>query len=191
MTDGEKDRFGDSLRQLGKSRENQWATELENEILANLKRHAKQRLELERQHGNVPKIFKKILCPLDFAPSSIRSLELAGRLASQNKADLHILHVCSAIFVPLSGSVTDRVMSEQLAKHIMEESAKQLPQDVRCRVFVETGDPANKVLAIQAASDVDLIVMGTHGRKAVSHFFMGSVAERVVRAATCPVLTIR
>lgn len=137
------------------------------------------------------KVFNRILCPIDFDENSLKALDLAGRLASQNDAELYLLHVCSTVFIPLGGPVTDQVMAEQSARRTMEEIAGQHLHDIRCQLFVTTGDAAERVSAVQSALDADLIVIGTHGRRGVPRFFLGSVAERVVREAACPVLTIR
>ena len=137
------------------------------------------------------KTFNRILCPIDFEESSLKALDLAGRLASQYAAELFLLHVCPTIFVPLGGAVTDRAMAEESAKQKIEAVAAQHLGDVHYQVLITTGDPAERASTIRSALDVDLIVMGTHGRRAVSHFFLGSIAERVVREAACPVITIR
>ncbi len=187
----EKDRFGDKLRSVEKAREDQWAAERDRELLARLRRQAEERAARERQPGKTLKVFDRILCPIDFDENSLKALDLASRLASQNDAELYLLHVCPTVFIPLGGAVTDRVMAEQAAKRKMEEIASQHLHDVRCQFVVTTGDPAERVSAVQSALDADLIVIGTHGRRGVPHFFLGSVAERVVREAGCPVLTIR
>ena len=62
---------------------------------------------------------------------------------------------------------------------------------IRSHIYVTTGDVAERITAVQVALDVDLIVMGTHGRRAVPRLFLGSVADRVIREAKCPVLTVR
>ena len=187
----ETDRYGDKLRQVEKAREDQWAAEKDRELLARLRQQAEERTATERQQGKTSKLFNRILCPIDFDENSLKALDIAGRLASQNDAELYLLHVCATVFVPLGGPVTDRVMAEQSAQRRMEEIAGQNLFNIRHQLLVTTGDPGQWITAVQSALEADLIVMGTHGRRAVPRFFLGSVAERVVREAECPVLTIR
>jgi nucleotide-binding universal stress UspA family protein len=190
-TADEKDRFGDKLRHLEKAREDQWAAERDQELLAKMRLQAEERVATEQQPGKALKVFNRILCPIDFEASSLKALDLARQIASQNGAELYLLHVCSTVMVPLGGAVTDRVMAEESARHSLEEIATQRQSEIPHQVLVTTGDAAERVSTVQSALGADLIVMGTHGRRGVSRFFLGSVAERVVREAECPVLTIR
>lgn len=182
----EKDRYGDKLRDTARARVNQWIAKRDRELIVRL-----QRAATERQPGKTAKVFTKILCPVDFDENSLASLDLAGRLASQNDADLYLLHVCSTVFIPLGGKATGRVAAEQSAKQRLEEVAAQHLPKLRPQLLITTGDVAERVTNFQSALDADLIVMGTHARRGVPRFFLGSVAERVVREAACPVLTIR
>ena len=104
----EKDRYGDEMRLLDKARENQWAAERDNELLIKLRRQAEGRAATARHHGKAPRAFNRILCPIDFDENSFKSLDLAGRLASENDADVYVLYVCSPVFVPLGNAVSDR-----------------------------------------------------------------------------------
>jgi nucleotide-binding universal stress UspA family protein len=147
------------------------------------------RMATEPQSSTTLKAFNRILCPISFEESSLKALDLAGQIAAQTGAEL--LHVCPTVMVPLGGPVTDRVMAEQSAKQRLEEIAGRHLHDVRYELLITTGDAAESVTTVQTGLDVHLIVMGTHGRRVVKRFFLGSVAERVVREAECPVLTIR
>jgi nucleotide-binding universal stress UspA family protein len=187
----EKDRYGDKMHDAAKAREAQWVAERDRELIVKLRRQAKERAATEQKQGNPSRVFNKILCPIDFDENSLTSLDLAGRLASQNDADLYLLHVCSTVFLPLGGKATTRVMAEQSAKQRLEEVAAQHFRNLRHQLLITTGDIAERVTNFQSSLDADLIVMGTHGRRGVPRFFLGSVAERVVREAACPVLTIR
>jgi nucleotide-binding universal stress UspA family protein len=93
--------------------------------------------------------------------------------------------------IPLGGPITDRVMAEKSDQQKLEEIAGRHLHDIRYEILITRGDAAERVTNAQSALGVDLIVMGTHGRRGVPRFFLGSVAERVVREAACPVLTIR
>ncbi len=187
----EKDRYGEKLHSVEQAREDQWAAERDRELLARLRHQAEEREAAERHAARPPKLFKRILCPIDFDENSLKAMTLAGRLASQNDAELYLLHVCPTVFVPLGGIVTERVLEEESARRRIAEIAGQNLHCIRFEILVTIGDPAERVLAVQTELDIDLIAMGTHGRRAVPRFFLGSVAERVVRDAACPVITIR
>jgi nucleotide-binding universal stress UspA family protein len=104
---------------------------------------------------------------------------------------LDVLHVRSTFAVPARRGVATEVESEQSARQKLEEIATRRLANIHYRLLVTTGGAADSVTDSQSTSSADLIVMGTHGRRAVPHFFLGSVAERVVREAGCPVLTTR
>jgi len=143
---------------------------------------------------------KRILVPVDFSAHSLQALDYAVELSKPFKASLMLIHVIEPIYytVPdfaggaagaLAGVLDEqrRAAKEQLLR--LEQRYAQ--RRVRLRALLQTG------MAYQAIADtakqlrVDLIVMATHGRTGLTHLLMGSVAERVVRAASCPVLTLR
>ena len=185
MAPDEKDRYGDKLRQIGRAREDQWAAQRDRELLAKLRRKHEERTATQRQGAK--KIFNHVLCPIDFEVGSTNALDLAGQMASQIGAELYLLHVCSTVTIPIS----DRVKVEKAARQKLEAIAVRRLHDIRPQLLVTTGDAAERVTSIQSGLGADLIVMGTHGRTGVAHLLLGSVAERVVRKATCPVLTVR
>jgi universal stress protein A len=187
----EKDRLGDKLANLEKVREDLWAAEQDRELLAKLREAAEARAAAERQQPATTRLFNRILCPLDFDEGSLNALRLAIQLAAQNKAELYLLHVCPTVVIPLGGPVTAPIMAEQSARQRLEEIASRDLAGIRHELLVTTGDAPEKVINAQAGLAADLIVMGTHGRAGLSRLFLGSVAERVVREASCPVLTTR
>jgi universal stress protein A len=187
----EKDRFGDKLANLEKVREDQWAAERDRELLAKLRQAAEARAAAERQQPNTARLFNRILCPLDFEEGSLNALRLAIQLAAQNKAELYLLHICPTVVIPLGGPVTEPLMAEQSARQRLEEIASRDLAGIRYELLVTTGVAAEKVIDVQAGLAADLIVMGTHGRAGLSKLFLGSIAERVVREASCPVLTTK
>lgn len=148
---------------------------------------------------------KTILVPFDFGDPALRALAWACGLADRFGASLHLLHVVPNPYVPnpVMPLAPDFPSAYALPPGLMDEFMKQaeerldavLPaaerQAFRARTFVCTGDARNEILQHAAREHVDLIVMGTHGRTGAAHLFLGSVAERVVRAAPCPVLTVR
>jgi nucleotide-binding universal stress UspA family protein len=185
------DRFGEKLRNAGKAREDQWAAARDAELFAKLRGRAEERAAAGRKSGTTPKVFNRILCPVDFDENALKALDLAAELASQNDAELYLLHVCPTVFVPLGGAMIDPAATEKSAEQKLTDIAAEHLAGRRHQVVVTTGDAAERVSTVQSALAIDLIVMGTHGRRAVPRFFLGSVAEQVVREAACPVLTVR
>ncbi len=146
---------------------------------------------------------KKILCPIDFSEGAEAALNHAVEFAERFDATVDLLHVYetpSYVRPDLSIWVTAHT-SEPLTKYIraeaeknMEEFGKGLNPTAKARVeqqLVKHGDPASDIGRIAKEGSYDLIVMGTHGRSGFNHLLMGSVAERVVRQAQCPVMTVR
>ncbi len=183
----EKDRYGEKLRQAEQARERQWAAQRDEKLLTQLRGRAEKRAATDRQQGEPLKLFHRILCPIDFDENSLKALGMAGRLASQNAAELYLLHTCSTAGI----SVPDWDTEEHSAKRRIKEIADRQLHDIRYDLFVTTGDVAERVNAVQSGLKADLIVIGTHGRRGVPRLFLGSVAERVIREAACPVLTVR
>ena len=141
---------------------------------------------------------RHILVPTDFSDSSTRALDDAVGLAQTFGAKLTLLHV-----VELPSYVTDGHapvhVSLALRDHLQASAQRELaqlpakgsgaPVEIARRVVI--GVPHQQILEIAAADRVDWIVMATHGRTGLSHLVLGSITERVVRTALCPVLTLR
>ncbi len=142
---------------------------------------------------------RRILYASDFSKASGKALTSAISLAKANRARLTIVHVYVPIVpvVPeqyIASTTWDRVDTEsrrfaetQVAK--LADTAKK--NGVRASAVMVIGDPARQIVRKARSTHADLIVVGTHGRRGVSKFFMGSVAERVISTAPCPVLTVR
>ncbi len=141
------------------------------------------------------RLFRKVLCPVDFSEHSLAALDVALKMVQQNDAALYLLNVApipagAAGFQPVPMEpypIVEKDRREQLEKLARE----RIPAAVRCETLVTSGDPGEQVLETARALDADLIVMGTHGRRGLSHLVLGSVAERVVRESPIPVLTAR
>lgn len=141
--------------------------------------------------------FKKILVPTDFSKGSLHALGYACELAKKFGAELHLLHVMQdTIIADFEGPY---MVAANIIEEMQEEARKQieaLPDPGLCagtgvtRVVI-VGAPFLEILRYAKDNSIDLIVMGTHGRGAVAHVLMGSVAEKVVRKSSCPVLTVR
>jgi nucleotide-binding universal stress UspA family protein len=138
----------------------------------------------------------QILAPTDFSDYSKQTIEYARELAEKFAAKLLLLHVVELPAYPMEGFVPARMtLLEDLQRQATLDLAQALPEAQGAKVEVTRqvviGIPYHKIVEVAAAERVDLIVMATHGRTGLSHLFVGSVAERVVRTAPCPVLTIR
>jgi nucleotide-binding universal stress UspA family protein len=142
---------------------------------------------------------KSILVATDFGEAAGAALAYGRELARTFGATLHVLHVTDDVYVRLGGDAYVAVLPE-LQKDMEDVARQQLdrlcidndpvPLPVRKAVITSA---ATAAAIVQYARDleINLIVLGTHGRGAVAHLLMGSVAERVVRTAPCPVLTVR
>ena len=142
---------------------------------------------------------KKILVPTDFSESSEAAVKYARALAEAFDASIHVLHVIEDPFVHVwagEGYIPDLPhFREGLAKEANAKLGKSFSaQDrerFRAQLVAKFGSPFVEIVRYAKGEEVDLIVMGTHGRGPIAHLLMGSVAEKVVRKAPCPVLTVR
>jgi len=124
-------------------------------------------------------MFQQILCPIDFSDGSRQAIEYAVTLARQHKSMLTVLHVAP-------DGVETRTLANEAAA--LFEGAEQ--SGVGVEVLIESGQPARQILNRAAALPADVIVLGTHGTGGFEHLMLGSVAEKVLRKATCPVFTV-
>ncbi|HWP06441.1 MAG TPA: universal stress protein [Polyangiaceae bacterium] len=143
----------------------------------------------------------RILVPVDFSEPSRRALDYAAELARPLGATLEVLHVAEIpAFVPSASLPEARASDLSLFAVVRESAGRLLAQFVgeaaeRGIVVrasrLELGSPAQVITQVAVADGYDLIVIGTHGRTGLTRALMGSVAERVVRHAPCPVLSVR
>ena len=140
---------------------------------------------------------KRILVPIDFSAHSRRALDYAHGLARQFDAALHLVHVCEVPGMMTPGLDAYAIAYTDWTQRLGEEAEAQLVRitaalhDVHVTTEVLFGNPPRAIVEAADSNEADLIVMGTHGHGAVMHLLMGNVAERVVRTAPCPVLTVR
>jgi nucleotide-binding universal stress UspA family protein len=143
---------------------------------------------------------KRILAPTDFSAHSHHALRSAAEMARQFGAKLVLLHVVSS--EALEGIAKAHVpphpvdsVYEDLTQEIREQFVSHVPSGLRksleTEILVLSGVPFLEIIRVARLKGVDLIVMATHGRTGLSHALMGSVTEKVVRKAPCPVLSIR
>ena len=142
-------------------------------------------------------MIKTILVPTDFSENSADAIDYAVELALNFSAALHFVHVCqvpSLATATMDGAIVSLPDWEPQFRSAAEaEMAKLVArlQGVASSSEVAFGSPPACIVAAAIEHGADLIVMGTHGRGAVMHALLGNVAERVVRTAPCPVLTVR
>lgn len=131
--------------------------------------------------------FREILCPVAFDAHGRSALELARRIAMDHGSTVHLLHVLQA------GREGDRLAADPSseARSQLRVLAAEILEGVRYQLLTQFGDPASAICAEAQELNADLIVMATRGRTGLTRFFMGSVAEMVLREAPCPVLTVR
>ena len=141
--------------------------------------------------------FKTILVATDFSQTSEHALEYARALATSFGGTLHLLHVVPDPVIASAWSEAYAYDLTALGERLRLDAERRLAEkvqtirDVAVTAEALVGRPATIIALTAAERGADLIVMGTHGRSGVTHLFMGSVAERVVRSAPCPVLTVR
>jgi nucleotide-binding universal stress UspA family protein len=143
---------------------------------------------------------KKILAPTDFSEPSFKGLRVANELAEHFAAELIVVNVVSPVhFVtppgPAAASATafSTVMKEMLASantSIEKAREERVSQDILSRAMVLEGSAAEEIVRAAAEEKADVIVLATHGRTGWRRFILGSVSEKVVRLAECPVITI-
>jgi universal stress protein A len=145
-------------------------------------------------------LINRILIPIDFSEVSLQALDYAVELGKPFGTELVAVHVVEPIYYATPADVygpsanlgmlleeQQRVAAEQLAE--LEE--RLMKRGATIETVLESGVPYQKIIEAAEQRKVDLVVMATHGRTGLSHLLLGSVAERVVRSAACPVLTVR
>ncbi|MCC6418240.1 MAG: universal stress protein [Gemmataceae bacterium] len=142
---------------------------------------------------------RRILVPTDFSKHSETALKYAVSFAEKFGAEIHLLHVVQdfALFLPDAVTAGPPVLPpieqltasvrEALARVVRDHNLEHFPIHAEAR----EGTPYHEIVGFAKEKEIDLIIMGTHGRGGLAHLLLGSVAEKVVRKAPCPVLTVR
>ncbi len=138
---------------------------------------------------------KKIMVPTDFSEHSSKAVRYGEELALKFNAELVLIHVMEiAPILYTEGAVfpfeSTKAMTDAAIKHL-EQVVVESDNLVKVSRTVVEGSPFVEIVRQAKENSVDLIVIGTHGRGAIAHMLMGSVAEKVVRKAPCPVLVVR
>ena len=141
----------------------------------------------------------RILVPTDFSKFSHNALNYAAAFAEKFGAEIYLLHVVQdlALFIPEAVSVAPPATPpiEQMTAAVLEGLQRVVRENnlgrfnVHCEV--REGTPFYEIIQFAKETAIDLIIMGTHGRSGLVHVLLGSVTEKVVRKAPCPVLTVR
>ena len=153
------------------------------------------------------KNFKRILCPVDFSGHSKEALEHAASFARASLGKLFLFHAIddplSAFYLAETAPVLPNLCERERVTRIdffnaaiqrgtemLQNFAVDAARGCNCQYIVECNDPYKRIMEIVHEERIDLVVMGTHGRTGIKHLAMGSVTEKVVRSALCPVLTV-
>jgi len=146
--------------------------------------------------------FQKILCPTDFSEASLCGLKMASEMAERFGSEVVVLFVNKPIQTLPAAQIEAREIifdvaafeenvSRDARKHLAAVAEDLFPAGVEPRLEVRLGQPSEEILKVAKQENVDAIFMATHGRTGLKHIVFGSVAERVVGRAECPVLTVR
>src|SRR5713101_4774279 len=141
---------------------------------------------------------RRILCPIDFSEFSVRGYRHALSLAQHYRAKLFVQHIVELYQYPSVGFVASAGLYEEFCQHLLHNAEEKLQEfvknhadnDIQPERVVEQGIASDSILAFAEAQKTDLIVMGTHGRRGFDRLMLGSVTERVMRKASCPVLAV-
>ena len=141
---------------------------------------------------------RRILCPLDFSEFSVRAYRHALSVAQHYRAKLVAQHVVELWRYPQADFAVSVALFDEFLQALLEKGKEQLqefvknhtPDEVQPELVVHEGMAPDSILAFAEDQKTDLIVMGTHGRRGFDRLMLGSVTERVVRSASCPVLAV-
>jgi len=141
---------------------------------------------------------RRIVVPQDFSDYSLHALKYAVTLAGLFNSELIILHVVEPIVYPADfsfGQVSIPAMEEEIRKHSEEQLnelvTKEIPSSIKVTSIIKVGKPFIEIIEVAKTENADLIVISSHGRTGMDHVLFGSTADKVVRKAPCPVLTVR
>jgi universal stress protein A len=134
--------------------------------------------------------FRSILVPVDFDEGAVIALNLAKELAAIGDATIHLMHVIPVVLAPGEAAHLLFVREDEV-KATLEKMRREQLGGFRHQVHVRSGDIVRNISDAAHELNADLIIMPTHGRRGLPRLFLGSVAERVIRDASCPVLTVR
>lgn len=214
-----KDYFGEKMRLLERAQEDTYFRKLDRELIDKMRQQAAAQEAKEAvDEGRPESTFSPILVPVDFSPYAMRALEKAGDLAERFGASiiaLHIIHsemgvqalakrLGKSVVVPtVNGESREAAdLADGDVETVLDHQRKQAYEALQAFVpprlanyplelRVLFGRPFERIVETAVKEEVDLVVMGTHGRTGLAHIALGSIAERVVRLAPCSVMTVK
>lgn len=143
-------------------------------------------------------LIKKILVPIDFSDYSKKALQYTVTFAKQFNAEVNLVYVIEPVVYPADLSMGQMVIPQVevdlsiRSKEELEQLAKiEIGEHLKYNIIIKSGKPFMEIIETATEVDADLIIIATHGHTGVEHLLFGSTAEKVVRKAPCPVLTIR
>lgn len=141
---------------------------------------------------------KRILVPIDFSDYSKSALKYAVNFIKQFNAELILVYVVEPVIYPPDFSMgqiaipsVDLEMDKRAIEELNKLAKEEIPSEIKVRTIVKTGKPFIEIIETASEENIDLIIIATHGHTGVEHILFGSTAEKVVRKAPCPVLTLR
>lgn len=143
-------------------------------------------------------LIHKVLIPIDFSDYSKNALKYAAQFAQQFKAKMFLVYVVEPMIYPADFSMgqvaipsTDIDLQKRGDEELNNLAKSLIDPSVEVEIIIKTGKPFVEINETAIEKDIDLIIMATHGHTGVEHLLFGSTAEKVVRKAPCPVLTLR
>jgi len=136
---------------------------------------------------------KNVLVPLDFSDDSRAALRTAREMIT-DLTNMYVVHVLPIMEVTDPGVIWETIDDQSRREHAevaVRQELRQQGLDDRIQIAVRFGDPGHEIVAYAAEIEAGLIVVSSHGRTGLRHLLLGSVAERVVRLAHCPVLVLK
>jgi universal stress protein A len=143
-------------------------------------------------------LIRKVLVPIDFSDYSKNALKYAAQFAQQFKAKMFLVYVVEPMIYPADFSMgqvaipsTDIDLQKRGDEELNNLAKSLIDPSVEVEIIIKTGKPFVEINETAIEKDIDLIIMASHGHTGVEHLLFGSTAEKVVRKAPCPVLTLR
>ena len=141
--------------------------------------------------------FQRILAPIDFSQQAGQALDYAIAWGRQLSAQLILVHVVQSLsevgidMAPALPSAHLETLEKELTRHLQGYLQRVEDAGVQGDLIIAHGSPLDEIIEIVKARQIDLIIMGSHGRSGLSHLLLGSMAEKVIRLVPCPVLIVR
>jgi nucleotide-binding universal stress UspA family protein len=150
------------------------------------------------QEGMIMSFIKRIMIPTDGSEYSQYATEYAVKLSKELEADIVLVSVVDVRYEMYDAysevhAVTqiEEMIRDQVTRSLDQRASELEQKGLKVKKVLKVGDVIHELLGVIDEEKVDLVVIGTHGRKGISHFLLGSTTEKLIRSAPCPVLTVR